>query len=266
MNISDVLVIVKEKVWYGLKTEVYQEIHTQQTSVRFQGVLRNLFGRGERIEAATDGSLPFFRTFSLSLTRPRFLSSHLRSHVGIHSNILNLSRTSSYHEHSRALTASLSDPSGQHELGYEAALRELYPIARDLPADEKAPGGYQAPSESIVRASIIPSTKSSLKYTYTLDRLDSRWSPHRAPSCRSRGRRRGLGGRAIPQGPAGRQDFPPRTPAPHARRLAHDRRLAAALLLLHSAVRPLLLRYAAHPQRVRDVVTGPHRSPRQCGW
>ena len=193
-NVCDVTVSVKEKVWYGLKTEVYQEIHTQQTSIRFQGVLRNLFGRAERIEAATDGSLPFFRTFSLSLTRPRFLSTRLRSHVGIHSNLLNLTRTSSYHEHSRALTFSLSDPSGQHELGYEAALRELYPSARDLPADEKGPGAYQAPSESVVRASIVPSTKSSLKYTFTHDRLDSRLVPTQGTFLQAKGEVAGAGG------------------------------------------------------------------------
>ena len=195
---ADIHVHVKEKVWYGLRTELNQELHTGEVNVKLSAAIRNLFGRAERIEASTltDGQTDAvnFNTFSLSLTKPRLAGTHAKGYMGIFSTLQNHSSFASCHERAHGLTLSASDKAGRHEVGYEAALREIFPVARKQTDDEAKVSGYKGPSASLLSDAAVPSTKSSVKYTYTLDRLDTRLVPTRGFFVQSIAEVAGLGG------------------------------------------------------------------------
>ena len=195
---ADIHVTVKEKVWYGLRTELNQELHTGEVNVKLSAAIRNLFGRAERIEASTltDGQTDAlnFNTFSLSLTKPRLAGTHAKGHMGIFSTLQNHSTFASCHERAHGLTLSASDRAGRHEIGYEAALREIFPIARKQTEDEAKVSGYKGPSASLISDAAVPSAKSSVKYTYTLDKLDTRLVPTRGFFLQSIAEVAGLGG------------------------------------------------------------------------
>ena len=195
---ADIHVTIKEKVWYGFRTEVNQELHTGEAHVKLSAAIRNLFGRAERIEVSTltDGQIDVlnFNTFSLSLTKPRLAGTHAKGHMGIFSTLQNHASFASCNERAHGLTLSTSDRSGRHELGYEAALREIFPTPRKQTADEAKASGYRGPSASLVSDAAVPSTKSSVKYTYTLDRLDTRLVPTRGWFVQSISELAGLGG------------------------------------------------------------------------
>ena len=195
---ADLHVTVKEKVWYGLRSELNQELHTGEVNVKLSAAIRNLFGRAERIEASTltDGQTDSlnFNTFSLSLTKPRLANTHAKGYLGIFSTLQNHSSFASCHERAHGLTLSASDKAGRHEVGYETALREIFPVARKQTEDEAKLSGYRGPSASLVADAAVPSTKSSVKYTYTLDRLDTRLVPTRGFFVQSITELAGLGG------------------------------------------------------------------------
>ena len=166
---ADIHVFVKEKIWYGLRSELNQELHTGEVNVKLSAAIRNLFGRAERIEASTltDGQTDAlnFNTFSLSLTKPRLAGTHAKGYLGIFSTLQNHSSFASCNERAHGLTLSASDKAGRHEMGYEAALREIFPVARKQTEDGGQSERLQRDRPPrLISDAAVPSTKSSIKY------------------------------------------------------------------------------------------------------
>lgn len=198
---TDLHVDVKERNWWGAKTEVAQELHTGEQLVKMSGLLRNVFGKGEKFEVTSSRGTARSVSFSALLTMPKpfasnkqtFLS-NVRSAIGANVTTHNYTRQASFCETVRGMTAALSDETGKHEMLYEFAWRDIVPVSKTLTDDEKRVNFYQGPSASIRQSAAVPTTKSSVKYSYTDSTLDNRFVPSQGRFIQSSAEVAGLGG------------------------------------------------------------------------
>ena len=86
------------------------------------------------------------QSYRASLYKPDISQHRLSLDAAIFSTISNAARLSSYHQHDRGMTVSLSDRSGRHAVGWEGIWRDVFPVQKPLTNEEKARGVVSAPS------------------------------------------------------------------------------------------------------------------------
>lgn len=201
------VVTVKEKQRLWGSTQVMREFRTGENKLQLAGGLRNAFGRGERVEVSSSFGDSDSRSHSVSFLKPRFWGTRGRLHLSGFRVVNSYALQSSFQEVSRGASVAVSDEKGVHTAGYEAAWRDVAPVARSPPdamtallhldtGEVPASGPAATPSHFVLQQGLSPSLKSALNYTYQLDGRDSPAVPSRGYFFRARSELAGVGGDA----------------------------------------------------------------------
>ncbi len=182
----DVLVKLKEKMRYGASAGVSRTTDGRTISGALTGVVRNVFGYGERLEVSlgTDqlDNPTQARNFSVAVRDMKPLDTIFpgtTTSVAVYRNHSDWSMMSSFQNRSEGVTVGVTDKTRRHTISYDAAFREVVPFVRSSEAQAArdadcigtgAPNPQvSGPSPSIIREAIVPSFKSALRYSYRVD-------------------------------------------------------------------------------------------------
>eukprot|EP00752_Nemacystus_decipiens_P010481 g9338.t1 len=178
---TDVTITVKEKNWYLLQSGATtagtkgnldaSELSNLRYSVA--GALKNALGHGEMLDMGYNSPIAGQEghTVSAKLFLPSLFRAPVTGTLEAIMDTVDLTKFCSLLEHRRGVTATARTLDGKHALAAEMGLRDLSP--RRHP---EVPYAYAA-SLGVVADAARPSTKTSLKYTYTEDERDDSFVP-----------------------------------------------------------------------------------------
>ncbi|CAM9354513.1 unnamed protein product [Ectocarpus fasciculatus] len=179
---TDVTVTVKEKNWYLLQSGATTTGTAQGnldasefSNLRYSlaGALRNPLGHGEMLDVGYNSPIAGQEghTVSGKLYLPHLFRTPVSGTLEAIMDTVDLTKFSSLLEHRRGVTATARTPDGRHALAAEMGLRDVSPCRHP-----GVPYAYAA-SLGVVSEAGRPSTKTSLKYTFTEDERDDPFVP-----------------------------------------------------------------------------------------
>ncbi|ETW10398.1 hypothetical protein H310_00714 [Aphanomyces invadans] len=167
-NETDVIITVKESRMLSLYAGV--ESSGVEGTANTKLTLTNPLGHAEQVELSAAHGQYGSDGQNFSYRRPKFLgrpwwfTATAANEVQVHE------RFSSFREKFRGGTVSISDYNGVHDLAFNLGWRDIVPVR-----NKKIPNTYAA-SPSIM-AEAVPSTKSSVKYTFNDDQRNDSTLP-----------------------------------------------------------------------------------------
>ncbi|CAK4668040.1 hypothetical protein LEN26_021391 [Aphanomyces euteiches] len=165
---TDVTITVKESRMVSLYAGV--ESGDVEGAANTKCTLVNPLGNAEQIEFSATHSLSGSDAQKFTYRKPKFLGQALWFNANASNEVEVHERFSSYREKFRGGTVSVSDYDGVHDLAFNLGWRDIVPVR-----NKKIPNTYAA-SPSIM-AEAVPSTKSSIKYTYNDDQRNDSTLP-----------------------------------------------------------------------------------------
>lgn len=193
-NDLDLTVTVEEMNRLGLNVSASTTLDGQQ-QLELSTNVRNVFGRAERLDlsfgmnpsartlagaknedtdaivgaprTARDGTESLYYTAKLFF--PRIRSTKNTLELSVFERNKDWINQSSAKENAKGFEATVCDASGRHSFSYEGALRNLTPVARSATTP---------PSNKIIDECMQPNLKSSLKYSFSVDkRIGNKLAP-----------------------------------------------------------------------------------------
>ncbi|KAF0686241.1 Aste57867_21946 [Aphanomyces stellatus] len=165
---TDVIITVKESRMMSLYAGVESE--GVEGAANSKCTLTNPLGNAEQIELGLSHGQYGSDSQNFSYRRPKFLGFPAWLTANAVNEVQVFERFSSYREKFRGGTVSVSDYNGVHDLAFNLGWRDIVPVR-----NKKIPNTYAA-SPGIM-AEAVPSTKSSIKYTYNDDQRNNSTLP-----------------------------------------------------------------------------------------